>query len=161
MLRKIAQDLVNSLQGSEQNPQDEPVKVEPIPEGVMISIFDKSQRPVFETDSAQFTEFGQWVVSTLAWQVSRYTNSFRVELEGHTEKNNVPKSPGHGVWEITTERATATLGKMLEHGVGPTQIRKVAGFADTIPLKGLEASDPLNRRVAVLLKISQGNIPEL
>src|SRR4051812_44687395 len=35
MLRKIAQDIMNSLQGSEQNPQDEPVKVEPIPEGVM------------------------------------------------------------------------------------------------------------------------------
>jgi flagellar motor protein MotB len=43
---------------------------------------------------------------------------------------------------------------MIEHGVGPSQIRKVAGYADTQPIDGKPATDPLNRRVAVLLKIS-------
>ncbi len=151
MLRKLAEELVKSLQVNDAN---EPVKFEPIPDGVRISIFDKAQQPVFKTDSPEFTEFGKWVVSTLAWQVARYTNSFRVELEGHTESNQNPKTASYGEWEITTERANATRRKMIEHGVSRTQIRKVAGYADTQPIIGKETADPLNRRVAVLLKIS-------
>ena len=152
MLRRLAEEVVKTLQDS--NPNEDAVKVEPIPDGVRISIFDKAQEPVFKTDTAEFTDFGRWVVSTLAWQVARYTNSFRVELEGHTESNQNPKRELFGPWEITTDRANATRRKMIEHGVGESQIRKVAGYADTQPLTGKTANDPLNRRVAVLLKIN-------
>jgi chemotaxis protein MotB len=159
MLRRIAEEVVKTLQDA--NPNEDAVKVEPIPDGVRISIFDKAQEPVFKTDSAEFTDFGRWVVSTVAWQVARYTNSFRVELEGHTEANQNPKREEFGPWEITTDRANATRRKMIEHGVGPSQIRKVAGYADTQPLAGANPADPLNRRVAVLLKISNGKKQEL
>src|SRR3954465_32658 len=152
MLRRLAEEVLKTLQDS--NPNEDAVKIESIPDGVRISIFDKAQEPVFKTDSAEFTDFGRWVVSTLAWQVARYTNSFRVELEGHTETNQNPKREDFGPWEITTDRANATRRKMIEHGVGSSQIRKVAGYADTQPIDGKTAGDPLNRRVAVLLKIN-------
>jgi chemotaxis protein MotB len=151
MLRRLAEEVLKTLQDS--NPNEDAVKVEPIPDGVRISIFDKAQQPVFKTDTAEFTDFGRWVVSTLAWQVSRYTNTFRVELEGHTESNQNPKREDFGPWEITTDRANATRRKMIDNGVAPSQIRKVAGFADTQPIDGKSATDPINRRVAVLLKI--------
>jgi chemotaxis protein MotB len=154
MLRKIAEDLIRTLQTGESNPEQEAVKIDTIPEGLRISIFDKGQRPIFKTDSKEFTEFGRWVVSTVAWQVSRYTNTFRVELEGHTEKNKNPKEAEYGEWDITTDRANQTRRLLMEHGVVSSQIRKVAGFGDTQPLTGTDATDPLNRRVAVLLKIS-------
>jgi chemotaxis protein MotB len=154
MLRKIAQDLMGALQTANDNPDQDPVKVEPVPDGVRISIFDKAQRPIFKTDSKEFTDFGRWVVSTVAWQVSRYTNNFRVELEGHTEKNENSKKADYGEWDITTDRANETRRLMMEHGVSPQQIRKVAGFGDTIPLEGKPLNDPVNRRVAVLLKVS-------
>jgi chemotaxis protein MotB len=160
MLRKIAEEIVKSLQ-NDSNPENDPIKFEPIPEGVRISIFDQSHQPIFKTDSAEFTDFGKWVVSTLAWQVSRYTNSFRVELEGHTEANNNPKPVDHTEWEITTERANATRRKMIDNGVGASQIRKVAGYADTHPISGKDPGDPLNRRVAVLLKVSGRKNEEL
>jgi chemotaxis protein MotB len=154
MLRRLAEEVLKTVQSNDSNPENDAVKVEPIPEGVRISIFDKAQRPVFETDSPQFTDFGRWVVSTLAWQVSRYTNTFRLELEGHTEKNDNPKKPEYGEWEVSTDRAQATRRLMKVHGVSETQFRKVAGFGDTQPINGMPATDPLNRRVAVLLKIS-------
>ena len=152
MLRRLAEEVIKTMQDS--NPNNDAVKVEAIPDGLRISIFDKAQEPVFKTDTAEFTDFGRWVVSTVAWQVARYTNGFRVELEGHTEANQNPKSEGFGPWEISTARANATLRKMLDHGVGESQIRKVAGYADTQPIGGKAANDPLNRRVAVLLKIN-------
>lgn len=156
MLRKMAEEVVKTLQSNDSNPDDNAVKFEPIAEGVRISIFDKGQKPIFKVDSPEFTDFGAWVVSTLAWQVSRYTNTFRVELEGHTDSNRNPRRPEYGEWEITTERANATRRKMLEHGVSAIQVRKVAGYADTQPVSGMNPSDPINRRVAVLLKVSGG-----
>src|SRR5688500_6354287 len=99
MLRRTAEEVLKTLQ--ESNPNEDAVKVEPIADGVRNSIFDKAQEPVFKTDSAEFTDFGRWVVSTLAWQVARYTNSFRVELEGHTETNQNPKREEFGPWEIS------------------------------------------------------------
>jgi chemotaxis protein MotB len=154
MLRKIAEELLKTLQNGESNPEHDAVKVEPIPEGVRISIFDKAQRPIFKTDSKEFTEFGRWVVTTVAWQVSRYTNTFRVELEGHTEKNQNPKKADYGEWDITTDRANETRRVLMDSGVSSEQIRKVAGFGDTQPLDGMPENDPVNRRVAVLLKVS-------
>lgn len=158
MLRKIAEEVVKTLQNSnDPNPSDDPVKIEPIPEGVRISIFDKAQKPIFKADSAEFTDFGGWIVSTLAWQVSRYTNTFRVELEGHTDRSSKPHAADFGDdWDISSKRANATRRKMIEHGVNPGQVRKVAGFADTQPLPGIDPASPVNRRVAVLLKLGSG-----
>ena len=153
MLRKMAQDMIKTFQNNDENYDDDPVKLELIPEGVRISIFDQGKKPIFQPDSAEFTEFGQWVVSTLAWQVSRYTNHFRVELEGHTETTPTAKAVDYGEWEVSSDRANATRRKMVEHGVRPAQIRKVAGYADTAPVPGKQPVDPANRRVAVLLKI--------
>jgi chemotaxis protein MotB len=147
MLRTMAQEMMKSLSSGEAGgDSDEAIKVDPIPEGVRISIFDKAQRPIFEQDSANFTEFGKWVVSTLAWQVSRYTNSFKVELEGHTEQNDLPKKTEYGAWEISANRATATCHLIKLHGVSESQIRKVAGFAATQPIPGTDVTDPVNRR---------------
>lgn len=160
MLRKLAADIVKTLQNSnDPSTDDEPISVEPIPEGVRISIFDKSQKPIFKADSAEFTEFGAWIVSTLSWQVSRYTNAFRVELEGHTDRNTNSRPADFGdEWEISSKRANATRRKMVDHGVTPTQVRKVAGYADTRPVKGTEPENPVNRRVAVLLKLGEGKV---
>ena len=54
MLRKLSQDLINTLQSNPENPEENPLDVEVTPEGLRISVFDRGQKPVFEPDSAQF-----------------------------------------------------------------------------------------------------------
>lgn len=157
MLRKLSQDLLNTLQSNPETPEDNPLNIEVTPEGLRISVFDRNQKPIFEPDSAEFTPYGKWIFTTLAWQISRFTNSLSVELEGHTEASHDPKSAGFDAWELTANRANAARRKLLEHDVVPRQIRKVSGFADTQPLPNLDAIDESNRRVAVLLKIKPGS----
>jgi chemotaxis protein MotB len=157
MLRKLSQDLMNTLQSNPENPEENPLNIEVTPEGLRISVFDRNHKPIFEPDSAAFTAYGQWIFTTLAWQISRFTNSLSVELEGHTEKNHDPNVAGFDAWELTANRANAARRKLLEHDVLPRQIRKVAGFADTQPLPNVDAIDDSNRRVAVLLKIKPGS----
>jgi chemotaxis protein MotB len=153
MLRKLADDLVKALTQSSDEPNQDPGKLELLPDGVRISIYDRAKRPIFQEDSAQFTDYGNWVFSTLAWQVSRYTNTFRVELEGHTEHGHIAPANTIDNWELSANRANSARRKLLEHGVADSQIRKVAGFADTMPMPDIASTDEVNRRVAVLLKI--------
>lgn len=153
MLRKLSEDLLKAFQENEDQ-EESPVKVEMMPDGMRVNVFDRAKRPIFEAASPQFTEYGKWIFTTLAWQVSRYPRHFMVELEGHTEAGVEPKDPNYGNWEITTDRANSARRLLVDHGVKPSQVRKVAGFADTRPLPSVDAADERNRRVTLLLRMN-------
>ena len=110
---------------------------------------------------AEFTDYGAWVFNTLAWEIARYTH-FRIELEGHTGTmaTNAPEELHK--WELSTERANAARRRIIEGGVSDSQINKVSGFADTVPMPDLDPADEANRRVTVLVKIkdSINSLPE-
>ena len=158
MLRRMAEDLIKTLQSNPETPEESPVKVEMTPDGMRISVFDRNRKPIFQPDSADFTNYGGWVFSTLAWEIARFTNSFKVELEGHTELGHQPRSKLYGSWELSADRANSARRKLVQFDVTPTQIRKVAGFADTMPLSDAPPQDESNRRVAVLLRIKSGSL---
>jgi chemotaxis protein MotB len=156
MLRKMAEDLMKSLQGNPETPEESPLQLEMTPDGMRINVFDRNRKPIFEPDTAEFTAYGAWIFSTLAWEISRYTNSFSVELEGHTELGRPPRNADYTNWELSADRANAARRKLLSHDVVPSQIRKVAGYAETLPMASLDPHDESNRRVAVLLKLNPG-----
>jgi chemotaxis protein MotB len=155
MLRRINQDFLKALQTDFTERDDDSVKLEMTPDGICINVFDRAHKPIFEPQSTRFTTYGQWVFSTLAWEIARSTN-FSVELEGHTESGNAPVSNEYGDWEMSADRATAVRRKLLESGVLPRQIIKVAGFGDTVPMPEHDTSDEINRRVTVLLNLRPG-----
>ena len=154
MLRRITQDLAKLLQ---QDPEDQTsVKLDLTSEGLLINVFDRTHKPIFEASNAQFTPYGAWVFSTLAWEIGRYP-TFTVELSGHTESNRPPVREDYGSWELCTDRANAARRKLLQHGAGATQICKVSGLGETEPLDKEHPAAEVNRRVSVLLKIQQGS----
>jgi chemotaxis protein MotB len=150
MLRRMNQDLTKSLQIQDDGQGS--VKLEMTAEGLLINVFDRSRKPIFEPQSTRFTSYGDWVFSTLAWEISRY-HGFAIELSGHTESGNPPIRPDYGDWEISTDRANAVRRKLIEHGVSSAQITKVAGFGDTEPMPECDSTNEVNRRVSVLLNV--------
>ena len=154
MLRRINQDLVKSFETEAEDKEDESVQLDLKSDGLSINVFDRSHKPIFETQSVKFTPYGDWVFSTLAWEIARY-HHFTIELEGHTESGNAPLRNDYGDWEISTDRANAVRRKLIELGVGSSQIRKVAGFGDTVPMPDHDSTNEINRRVTVLLNIQQ------
>jgi len=155
MLRRLSEDLLKALRKEEDEPENEqPTKLDLTSEGLRISVFDRARKPIFKPQSAEFTRYGDWVMSTLAWQISLYA-SFSVEVEGHTESGRQPLRADYGDWEISSDRATAARRKLVEHGVSAGQIRKVAGFADTIPMPQTHPEDESNRRITIMLKVRQ------
>ncbi len=155
MLRKISEDLLKAFQQSQNQDQEEqPIKLEMTPEGLRVNVFDRAHKPVFEADSAIFTQYGRWLFSTLAWQVSRYPQHFLMELEGHTEAGHSVRDENYTNWELSADRANGARRLLQENGVRAAQVRKVAGFADTKPLGSIDATDERNRRVTVLLRVN-------
>jgi chemotaxis protein MotB len=151
-MRRISDDLAKILQ--QQENMDKSVQVELTPDGLRINVFDQSHRPIFDLGTDTFTQYGGWVFSTLAWEISRY-KSFKIELEGHTETNLQPGREGAGKWELSTERANAARRRLIQNGVAANQVCKVSGYADFAPMPGLPPNAEVNRRVTVLLKLKQ------
>lgn len=152
MLRRLNQDLTSVLKSSD--PSEDTVRLDMSHEGLRINVFDRNKKPIFEPDTANFTTYGDWVLSTIAWQISRY-DTFTVELEGHTEKPVTNASPKLDPWILTSERANESRKQLVLHGVQKNQIRKVAGYADTMPLPKHSPEDEINRRVSVMLRVSE------
>jgi len=150
-MRHLSDDLSRLLKQDENVTS---VRIDLTPEGLNINIFDRSNKPIFNPGTATFTDYGAWVFSTLAWEISRYT-TFRIELEGHTESKTESGTGGHDAWDLSTERANAARRELAENGVLDKQISKVSGFADTVPMEGYLPTDESNRRVTVLLKLTE------
>jgi len=157
MLRRLNQDLLKSLESGQDSGQESSVKLDLTPEGLSINVFDRAHKPVFEAQSTQFTPYGDWIFSTLAWEISRY-NNLTVDLENHTESGRAPIRPDYGDWEISTDRANAVRRKLLEHGVTSHQVRKVAGYGATVPMPDEDMGAEINRRVTVLLNVKSANL---
>ena len=151
-MRRVSEDLAKLLQ--QQDEDQNSIQIELTPDGLRINIFDRSHKPIFSPDSDQFTEYGGWVFSTLAWEIARYS-SFSIELEGHTEAGAQSGREMHGKWELSTERSNAARRKLVQNGVGLRQICKVSGYADTVPMPGYAKEAEVNRRVTVLLKLKE------
>jgi chemotaxis protein MotB len=154
LLRRLTDDLAKLLR---QDPEGEKVaNIDLTSDGLLINVFDRSHRPLFEPDSARFTEYGAWIFSTLAWEVGRYP-TFAVELSGHTEAGRKPVREDYGDWELSADRANAARRKLLEHGVSEKQVFKVSGLGHTQPINAENPTDEINRRVSVLLKVDAGS----
>jgi chemotaxis protein MotB len=151
-MRRISEDLAKILQ--QQDETEKSVQLDLTSDGLRINVFDRSHKPIFEPESDVFTQYGAWVFSTLAWEISRYT-SFKIELEGHTESRLEAGVEAHNKWDLSTERANAARRKLVQNGVAAAQLCKITGYADTIPMPDLAPTSEANRRVTVLLRLKE------
>lgn len=151
-MRHISEDLAKILQ--QQDETEKSVQLDLTSDGLRINVFDRSHKPIFEPESDVFTPYGGWVFSTLAWEISRYT-SFKIELEGHTEARSEAGIEAHNKWDLSTERANAARRKLVQNGVQATQLCKVSGYADTMPMPEVPPGSEANRRVTVLLRLKE------
>ena len=151
-MRHLSEDLAKLLKQKDEDQSS--VQIDMTPDGLRINIFDRSQKPIFNPDTDAFTDYGAWVFSTLAWEISRYS-TFRLEIQGHTETGTETGREAHGKWELSADRANAARRKLEQNGVADFQVVKVSGYADVAPMPDYPATDEINRRVTVLLKLHE------
>ena len=80
VLYQMAEEFMRLLNVENANPDKKPVDIEVTSDGLRVTLYDRDAHPFFVDNSAQYTEWGQFVVENLAWLVQRHT--FKVRIAG-------------------------------------------------------------------------------
>lgn len=151
-LNTVAADFMRML-NLDESMADKPIDVQVTSDGLRITLFDRVQRPLFEDTSAKFTEWGSFVMQSVAWLIDR--NDFAVVIEGHTRAGlNLPKAD-YSAWELSSDRANAARRLLVHYAVDGQLIERVTGYADTRPVPLLTPEDPSNQRVTLSLRLGR------
>lgn len=137
----IAKD--TELSGLEDN-----IIIDMTPEGLRIQIVDQFNESMFESGSSTITGRVRKLVSMIAKSIAELPNS--LSISGHTDSSSYNGSD-YGNWELSSDRANASRRALIEAGLSPDRIDKVAGRADIDPLIADDPSNPGNRRISIVL----------
>jgi chemotaxis protein MotB len=106
---------------------------------------------VFGGNSAVLLPGGLQLLSVVVPPLQKFTNA--IEVDGHTNQQNVSTAPYPSGWELSSARASSVVEFMIkEEGISASRLSAV-GFSDQKPL--YPATDPrsitLNRRVDIVV----------
>jgi chemotaxis protein MotB len=122
--------------------------VEFVPGGLRIQIMDKEGRPMFVSGQPRLTALAQLILTSVAERLVTIPN--KLALEGHTDAVTTISQELTN-WELSTARASAARRFLARHGVSDDRLTMVAGYAATQPLSGTNPTDPVNRRIAIMI----------
>lgn len=119
-------------------------------EGLRVQIQDKAAQVLFDSGSATLKSYTMSILKEIAKELGKLPN--RVVIGGHTDASQY-SNKAYTNWELSAERANAAR-RVMESAAGglrPGQVRRVTGYADTIPLEGKDPKDPQNRRISIVV----------
>ncbi|MCD8534609.1 MAG: OmpA family protein [Verrucomicrobia bacterium] len=151
-LRRVHKDLTEAMQ-KEISEEDNPVLIDMSHEGLRIQLFNNARKPIFQPNSTELTDYGDFVLNTLTWQIIRHKN-FYVEIRGHCVERS-SDDPKVDYWQLSSDRANSARKKMVFFELPDRQIREVSGYGTSQLLPGTSADDSRNDRIEILI------IPEI
>jgi chemotaxis protein MotB len=152
-LNSVAADFYRLLHLDE-NLEGKPIDIQVTTDGLRVTLFDRAKRPIFVQDTTELTEWGTFVMQSMAWTIERH--SFNVTIDGHAGSNVTNGKANYGNWELSADRANAARRSLVHYAVDPRQIERVTGYADTRPIPG--DTDPESQeRVTLNLTLTAKN----
>jgi len=126
------------------------VKVEVTEDGLRIQILDRAERVSFPVGSAELTEEAKTILTEIAEAVSNLPNP--IVIGGHTDSRVFPGVNGYSNWELSADRANAARRFLESSGVGPKQIIRIIGYADSDLMVPEDPYAPANRRISITIR---------
>lgn len=126
------------------------LRMELTPEGLRIQIVDSEKRPMFKLGSDQVAPYMHEILQAIAPVLNELPN--RISLSGHTD--SLPYfggEQGYSNWELSADRANASRRELVEGGLDPDKLLRVAGMASRVPLNAKDPTDPVNRRISIVV----------
>jgi len=150
-LNSVAADFYRLLHFDE-NLEQQPVDVQVTSDGLRVVLLAEAKKPLFSGNTAEFTEWGRFVMQSLAWLIERY--HFKVTIDGHTRSKLVLDNPDYSAWELSADRANAARRLLVRYAVEPEQIDHVSGYGDTRPMPNQPPDSELNQRISISLSLT-------
>ena len=127
-------------------------------EGLRIQIQDKAAQVLFDSGSSRLKPYTLSILKEIAQELGKLPN--HVVIGGHTDAVAY-SGQAYTNWELSAERAGAARRVLESFGLKPGQVRRVTGYADTIPLEGKDPKDAQNRRISIVVLSSETDRAEL
>ena len=151
-LNQLAREFYKLL-NIDETTENLPVEVAVTNDGLRVTVYDRTDRPMFVPNTAEFTEWGRFVMQNLAWLLDR--QKFKVRIDGHTAKGFKPPTPEYTPWELSSDRANATRRALQHYAVAGESFERVTGFGDTVPLPNAKSDSDSNQRIELSLVVAE------
>ncbi len=123
-------------------------------EGLVIDVFAKEGRPLFEVGSPEPTEMMHRILTMVSGVLALVSN--QVQITGHTD--GAPfLSEDYDNWRLSSDRADAVRRDLLENAVEADRIKRIIGEADRNLALPDQPDDPRNRRITLTILRSDAN----
>ncbi len=123
-------------------------------EGLVIDVFAKEGRPLFEVGSSEPTEMMHKILTMVSGVLALVSN--QVQITGHTD--GAPfLSEDYDNWRLSSDRADAVRRDLLENAVEADRIKRIIGEADRNLALPDRPDDPRNRRITLTILRSDAN----
>lgn len=121
-------------------------------EGLRIQLQDRAAQVLFDSGSASLKPYTLSILKEIAQELGKLPN--HVTIGGHTDSAQYA-GQAYTNWELSGERAAAARRVLESSGLRPGQVRRITGYADTVPLEGKDPKDPQNRRISIMVLSSE------
>jgi chemotaxis protein MotB len=152
MLQALAQELFRILRVDEDE-ESSPIEIEVVADGLRISVFDRSDRQLFEPGSDEFSLWGSLVVQNLAWMMDR--NNMRVRVDAHSPSDFPGRNNQYGPFELSLDRGNAVRQSLVHYALAEQKVERVTGFGASTPLPGKPPDDPSQGRIEFSLVLDE------
>ncbi|HOD46026.1 MAG TPA: flagellar motor protein MotB [Opitutaceae bacterium] len=129
-----------------------PIEIQVTSDGMRITLFDRARKPLFKDQTAEFTEWGNFMMQNLSWLIERHR--FQVVIEGHTRTGMVFPE-GYTAWDLSSDRANAARRALTHYAVDEKRIDRVTGYAATRPVPDEPTDSESNQRVTLSLSMGK------
>ena len=94
---------------------------------------------MFESQEAELTSWGGFLLENLAWLLARY--DFQIVVGSHSggEENTFAETGKDSSWDLTLKRANRVREELQNHSGGDLNFRRVSGYGATQPVEGPNA----------------------
>lgn len=127
--------------------------VTPAEGGLLISVSDQIQTPMFQLGSSIPTRETVIALSRIGEFLK--ARKGQIAIRGHTDARPY-KSKGNDNWRLSADRAQSAYFILKRAGIDESRISQITGFADhrlKLPAKPLDA---INRRIEILIQADEG-----
>lgn len=120
-------------------------------EGLRLQIVDQTNRPMFDSGSAQLKYYSEDILWELAPMLSELDH--RLQITGHTDSSGVTNQRDEDDvnWGLSSLRADSARRALMEAGVAKSQVAQVIGMGDTAPLRPDNPDASVNRRISITM----------
>jgi len=118
------------------------------PEGLRIQIVDQYDESMFDPGSVKIKPRIKKLMAKIVKAIEPLPNN--LAIDGHTDSSGFSNAE-YTNWELSSDRANSSRRALVEVGLDPQRIERVAGKADIDPMIADDPSNPGNRRISLTL----------